>query len=424
MSMTQHVRLVGHANQQREFLQAYQSGRLHHAWLLFGPKGVGKFLFAELAAALLLGEQLPETRQELEAACQAKHLAVSTRHTFLKRMRAGGRIQNYFAFASGAEAENPGSSGLDGKPPGSNSGGGGGSAAASAASVTGGPVKAENIRAIQAFSHHTATRDSWRIVLVDGIENTTPGAFGALLKLLEEPPEKFLLFLISPNKGVLPKTIASRCYSLRFDVLKKLEVIEVLKNSTLKDKLSPENYKAAIRFSGGSLTLARILATEKTSRILEDVRLLAGASWDKTKQLACIRFYQSHPDRHTHLPLLLDLFQLMLGGVLSQDFVSPDGSEETERFRRDSGEPRREPPPPAASVESPSAGTTRAATAVPAEDQMLVFLDSLVYLQDRARFVTLAMRFLADMRFARENNLYLAPIFWRHFTDLEGSASS
>lgn len=63
----QRGRLIGHAGAEAAFLDAWGSGRLHHAWLLAGPEGVGKATFAYRVARFLLAHPPARAREALSS---------------------------------------------------------------------------------------------------------------------------------------------------------------------------------------------------------------------------------------------------------------------------------------------------------------------------------------------------------------------
>ncbi len=89
----------------------------------------------------------------------------------------------------------------------------------------------EDIREIRNEVNFLPTRAKYRVYIIDEAHMLTPGAFNALLKTLEEPPEhvKFILATTEPQK--LPITILSRCQRFDFkrisnqDIVKRLELV-------------------------------------------------------------------------------------------------------------------------------------------------------------------------------------------------------
>jgi DNA polymerase III subunit delta' len=73
----------------------------------------------------------------------------------------------------------------------------------------------EAIRDVVTFMRHTPTESEWRVVVIDPAEAMNINAANALLKVLEEPPAKTLLILVSHQPGALLPTIRSRCRLLQ-----------------------------------------------------------------------------------------------------------------------------------------------------------------------------------------------------------------
>ena len=89
----------------------------------------------------------------------------------------------------------------------------------------------EDIRLIRDEVNFLPTLAKYRIYIIDEVHMLSTGAFNALLKTLEEPPEhvKFILATTEPQK--LPATILSRCQRFDFkqlseeDIMKRLKII-------------------------------------------------------------------------------------------------------------------------------------------------------------------------------------------------------
>ncbi len=211
------IALVGHEAQMRAFAQAAESGRLHHAWLLAGPRGVGKASFAAEAARLLVD---PDHR-----------------HSSMVDHRSHPDI----IWVNRLPKEAP----RDGEEPDTDA-------------ELKRSISIEQIREVQ---HRLTTRPSIadkRVVIIDAADDLERGGANALLKSLEEPPSGSYFMLISHASDRLLPTIRSRCQMLRFNPLDDAQMRQVA--SQLLPAASSADLDAIIRngrgLPGRALTLA------------------------------------------------------------------------------------------------------------------------------------------------------------------------
>jgi DNA polymerase-3 subunit delta' len=176
--------MLGHDEQVTAFLDAARSGRMHHAWLLAGPPGIGKAGFAQAAARWLLadaaGPAVPKDR-----------LVVPDDHPIAALLDAGShpdfKLLHRLPKASSEEL---------------------------ARSIT-----VDQVRGLQPLFATTPSLSPRRVVLIDAIDDLERSAANALLKNLEEPPAGTIFLLVSHAPGRLLPTIRSRCRLLRFSPL-------------------------------------------------------------------------------------------------------------------------------------------------------------------------------------------------------------
>ncbi len=178
---TPHPRTVfdyfGDDASERAFLAAMERGRLHHAWLLTGPEGVGKATFAYRAARRLLGAVARPERGALgadpdDAVCRQ---IVARAHPDLLVLQR--------------EVE-------DGK------------------ARRGIPV--DEARELPRFFAKSPATAPYRVAIIDAADDLNVNAANAVLKTLEEPPTRGVVLLVSHAPGGLLATIRSRCRTLRF----------------------------------------------------------------------------------------------------------------------------------------------------------------------------------------------------------------
>ncbi len=173
--------LLGQDAQTATFLAALQSKRLHHAWLLTGPQGIGKSGFAASAAAkmLAMASAFPPA---------GEGMAVSEAHPTAKLIEAGSHPDLYRL--QRLEKEKTGDI---------------------ARSIT-----IEQVRQLTGQFSLAPSQGNRRVVIIDAIEDLERNAANALLKNLEEPPASTIFLLVSHAPDRLLPTIRSRCRMLRF----------------------------------------------------------------------------------------------------------------------------------------------------------------------------------------------------------------
>lgn len=251
--------LFGHETAVAAFRRQLAGGRLHHAWLVSGPEGIGKALFARKAALRLLAESAgppPKlTGLDVEDEHPVARLVEAGSHPDLMRLERLTRD-------SGTElARN---------------------------------ISIEQVRSLQRLFGTTPSLSPWRAVIVDSIDDLERGAANALLKNLEEPPPNSIFLLVSHAPERLLPTIRSRCRYLRLQALDDEAMTSALRAS-LPDAEEQE-ITALARAGGGSpgraisfrgldigaldKTLASILASgdpgnAKRSRLAQELSLKA-----------------------------------------------------------------------------------------------------------------------------------------------------
>ena len=208
------VAMIGHEDAEKAFLEAWQGGRLHHAWLLSGPQGMGKGAFAERVARFLVthgpgdaGEAIKLDDPGDEA---ANRLVGAGNHPEILRL-----------------ARQPKDKGKD-----------------LARNIT-----IEQVRQMIRRLHLSLSLGEWRVIIVDAVDDLETDGANALLKTLEEPPAKTLFLLVSHSPGRLLPTIRSRCRMLRFQPIGHDVMTSWLHE--LRPMLELTDVRAIVAASGG-----------------------------------------------------------------------------------------------------------------------------------------------------------------------------
>jgi DNA polymerase-3 subunit delta' len=208
---------AGHPEAEAALLRAWQSNRLHHAWLIAGPRGVGKATLAFRFARRVLGGtdrslfgepaglDMPPSDAVFRQVASGGHPDLLTIERRYDEKRERMRTQ----------------------------------------------IVVEDVREIAAFLHLKAAAGGWRVVVVDSADDLNLNAANALLKLLEEPPAQALLLLVSNAPGGLLSTIRSRCRRLALGPLDGPVMQELL--AKYRPDLPDADRQTLIAMSDGSL---------------------------------------------------------------------------------------------------------------------------------------------------------------------------
>jgi len=219
--------LVGHTDTLATLLDHYASGRMHHAILLSGLKGIGKVTLALRMAAHAFRypdvATAPKTLTSGEAAdpVQAK-IAARSHPNLLHLTRPWDPKAKKFKTR----------------------------------------LTVEEVRQTVHFFGTARGEDGWRVAIVDALDDMNANASNALLKILEEPPERTLFFIIAHSMGAVMPTIRSRCLHMPLKPLQEKEVLTALAEFDVLEDMSADDQNLLVRLSEGSVRQAIILARE------------------------------------------------------------------------------------------------------------------------------------------------------------------
>jgi DNA polymerase-3 subunit delta' len=198
---------TGHDEAEAALADALNGGRMHHAWLLAGPKGVGKatlaYRFARAAlGARRIGPRPFDCAPDDPVARRIGQLSHGDLHVLRRGLNDRGRPRS--------------------------------------------EITVDDARSLIGFFSLKATEGGWRVAIVDAADELNRNAANAILKTLEEPPPRTVLLLVAHAPGALLPTIRSRCRRLDLRPLDDPSVSRAVETAT---GATPD--AAAARFAGG-----------------------------------------------------------------------------------------------------------------------------------------------------------------------------
>ena len=281
--------LLGHEAAEGTLLEAMRSGRLHHAWLITGPDGVGKATLAYRFARRLLAGMPTEDS-----------LVLDPEHPVFRRVAAGAHADLYTVERAYDERRRRMRT----------------------------QIAAEDVRRISDFMHLTAAEDGWRVAIVDGAEEMNQSSANALLKILEEPPRRAVLLLVCSAPGRLLPTIRSRCRRLRLDPLSEERMEQLM--ATYLPELAANDRGRLVTIAEGSPGRALMLAEEEglaiANLVNEVLATLPGLRLQRAYAAA-----DSLTRAETAFSNFMDLLRAGIAGAV-RDVVHGRGDEEQSRL--------------------------------------------------------------------------------------------
>jgi DNA polymerase-3 subunit delta' len=216
--------LFGHQAAEQSMLAAYRSGRVPHAFLIVGPKGIGKATLAYRMARFVLAHPHPEAAEVQDATS----LAVAADHPVARRVAA--QAQGDLLVLERTLNER---------------------------GILRQQIAVDDVRRTVSFFGSTAGEGGWRIAIVDAVDEFNPSGANALLKILEEPPQRALLLLVSHSAARVPPTLRSRCCLVR---LRPLTQVEVARAAAVATSSAANDAQVAAAAAAAEGSVARALA--------------------------------------------------------------------------------------------------------------------------------------------------------------------
>jgi DNA polymerase III subunit delta' len=232
--------LFGHEEAERAFLTAFAAGRLHHAWLIGGPEGVGKATLAYRVARCLLAFGVRP----------AQTLALNPEHRIARQVSALSH-PNLVVLRRPAATD------------------------AKAAATT---IPVDAVRRAHALFGATAADGGYRVCVVDSADDLTVSSANALLKLIEEPPPRSIFLIVAHAPQRLLPTVRSRCRRLLLRPLADPDLAAAVRSLPDPWGTCPDrDLAAAARMAEGSVRRALLALDGDRMTAVHEARALLDA---------------------------------------------------------------------------------------------------------------------------------------------------
>ncbi|MEM7214756.1 MAG: DNA polymerase III subunit delta' [Pseudomonadota bacterium] len=247
--------LVGHHQAVSSLLGQYRTGRMHHAILLSGPKGIGKVTLAlKMATHIFAHPDAAYAPDSLVSMGDSNpvhsRIAARSHPNLLHLTRPWDHKSKKFKTR----------------------------------------LTVDEIRQTVQFFGTARGESGWRVAIVDALDEMNASASNALLKILEEPPDRTIFFIIAHSMSSVMPTIRSRCQHMPLKPLSDDEVLEVLETQNVLDGLDAEQRRHLVELSGGSVRRAIILAREEGLELYDSFtaicKSLPTPDWGEIQTLA------------------------------------------------------------------------------------------------------------------------------------------
>ncbi|MEZ8221040.1 DNA polymerase-3 subunit delta' [Candidatus Fervidibacteria bacterium JGI MDM2 JNZ-1-D12] len=255
---------VGNEHAVRFLRRMTEKGTLPHAWLFYGPPQVGKRTLAIEWAKLLNCQSPSQTSDGLDSCDQCpscRHLSPD-RPSYAQTHPAVQVVDTVMAAYWEAVEKAKETEEVD-------------------------PTKLKpklslGINAIrtlrETLSHQTLWR--YRVIIVDEAERLTEEASAALLKTLEEPPDRTLFILVSANPWAIHPTIRSRCQPLSFRLVPSHAIFSVLKAKGVTDDEASLVVRLARGRVGWAINAVREPSWQQVrERLFNLLNMMVAMSW-------------------------------------------------------------------------------------------------------------------------------------------------
>ncbi len=292
------ARLIGQETAEAAFLAAFNGTRLHHGWLITGPRGVGKATLAWKIARFLLAT--PDDDGGMFAPPPPAALDIADDHPVARRIAALSEPR-LFLLRRPWDADRK---------------------------RLKQDITVDEVRKMKSFFTLSAADGGRRVAIIDSIDEMNASAANALLKLLEEPPARVTLLMISHQPARLLPTIRSRVRSLRVGALSAGALADAL--TAAGGEVAPEDRAALAELAGGSVGEAFRMTNLDGLKLYQAlIRLMAGLPrLDRPRALALAEAGAGRgaEAQFDLIVTLIDLFLARLARAGTQGQLPPEAA--------------------------------------------------------------------------------------------------
>ena len=245
---SEHGLLAGHSTLVDSLKSQFNSGRMHHAHLLVGPKGIGKATTAFRLATQILGDTGAVSENDSGRLLANPNLLYATRPYDHKDKKFKTQLT------------------------------------------------VEEVRRINEFFSSTRGADGWRVVIVDAIDDMNENSQNALLKILEEPPAESIFFLVAHRGDRVLPTIRSRSFAHAMSPLDAEQIRSVLEYFNIASTLQDGEIELVSSLANGSARSAISIIVQDGLQLFREFDALVSSpgslDWTKVHTFAesvCLR---------------------------------------------------------------------------------------------------------------------------------------
>jgi DNA polymerase-3 subunit delta' len=227
----ENAQLFGHEAAEQRFAADFHGGRMHHAYLMTGPKGIGKATLAYRFARYILSQGAQKSAEapsmslfgEPEpVAVSAPSFTMSPDAPLFRRIAAGSHT-DLLTLSPAYDAKKH---------------------------VEKSTISVDDARKVPEFLSLTPAEGDWRVVIIDAVDQLNANAANALLKILEEPPERAILLMVCHQPAAILPTIRSRCRTFKLAAPDAAAFAEIL--HAIAPAIPHHDYAALYALSYGS----------------------------------------------------------------------------------------------------------------------------------------------------------------------------